>query len=87
MFSTLSSRVGSGQQFFESQASGRVKSFPHDGSGRVGSGLAKICFNPTGRVRPDQEEMKSSRVTSQVTTREKWVTRGWGQHDPRVVFW
>ena len=52
-------------------------------TGRVGSGRVKEFSNIKGRVRPSQEVMKA-RGSGEVMTREKRVTRGSGQHDPRV---
>ena len=66
----LAGRLGSGREVFKSRGSGQVRS-------RV--------LNLTGRVGSGQEMRKSSHGLGQVMTREKRVTRGSGQHDPRVV--
>ena len=53
------------------------------GSGRVGSGRVKSFSNLTSRVGSGREFF-ISHGSGQVMTREKRVTGGSGQHDPRV---
>ena len=73
------SRVGSCREVFKIS---RV------GSGQVGSRVFQMSRVGSGQIGSGQEVMESSRVGSgQVMTREKRVTHGSGQHDPRVVFY
>ena len=56
---------------------------------RVGSGRVNMVSNTMGRTRSGQEVMKahgSGQVMTRDMTREKWVTRGSGQHEPQVCF-
>ena len=70
-FSNFGGRVRSGQEFFKSRGSNRVESRFFQIS-RVGSGRVKKGEKTHG--------------SGQAMTHEKRVTRGSGQHDPRVVF-
>ena len=79
---TCTGRLRPSQALFESPGSGRVGSGRRVGTGRVRSGGEEV--NILGRVR-SRQEVKKAQGSGLVMTRENRVTRGLGQHDPRVI--